>query len=64
MILTLVVSLAQGVNIYITVWDRDQENQFVPYDLVDEFSFDYNEPRGLGTYYRQERGLRVKAKTE
>jgi len=32
--------------VYITVWDSDQENLFVPYDLVDEYVFDYIKPAG------------------
>ena len=31
----------QGLNVYITVWDSDHEVQSVPYDLVDEFNFNF-----------------------
>lgn len=30
----------------ITVWDRDTENLFVPFDQVDEFDFDFVKPAG------------------
>lgn len=31
----------QGLSLVITVWDYDANNYFIPYDLVDEFEFDY-----------------------
>ena len=36
----------QGVNIYITIWDFDPENQFLKYDMVDEFSYDFTDLPG------------------
>jgi len=33
--------------VYITVWDRDVEDLFIPYDMVDEFNFDFTDEAGL-----------------
>lgn len=41
-----VCSFIQGVNIYITIWDFDPENQFLKYDMVDEFSYDFTDLPG------------------
>lgn len=40
----------KGVNVLITVWDSDQENLFVPFDMVDEFNFNYMAPAGQVSY--------------
>ena len=37
----------QGLNIYITVWDRDNETQQnILYDMVDEFNFNFTDAPG------------------
>ena len=36
----------QGVNVYITMWDKDVDDMIIPFDVVDEFLFDYNERPG------------------
>lgn len=46
----------------ITVWDSDQENLFVPYDMVDEFNFDYTKPAGQN-YYDCYDGIRNRPKS-
>lgn len=39
--------LLQGVNVYITVWDKDSDlATFRQQDMVDEFSFDYTDTPG------------------
>lgn len=53
----------QGVNIYITVFDRDQGRPndvgFVPFDVVDEFNFNFTARRnGLEQVFVED-GIRV-----
>lgn len=46
-IIKLVISLfEQGVHIAITMWDYDAENMFIPYDMVDEFNYEYRQSPG------------------
>jgi len=40
------------------VWDRDTEVQSVPYDLVDEFDFNFNEVAGAEPIVRVIPGVR------
>lgn len=54
---------------YITMWDEDlgslKENpaDFIPYDVIDEFSFDFFEPLGAPEVLFQRQGFRSKDKT-
>lgn len=34
------------MSVAITVWDEDPDNEFVPFDMVDEFYVDYTEAPG------------------
>lgn len=34
---------SQGLSISVTVWDADQDSLFIPYDLVDEFVYDFDD---------------------
>ena len=48
----------KGVNIYITVWDADAQQQQVPYDLVDEFNFNFTDTPGAQPLVRFYDGVR------
>lgn len=37
------------MNLYITVWDHDDEGLFVDRDMIDEYSFDFMMPAGQAT---------------
>jgi len=47
----------------VTVWDQDAESSFVPYDVVDEFSFDYTLDKQFGETVLTKLGIRDKAKS-
>jgi len=54
--------------VYVTIWDVDEKNlqenpQFIPFDEVDEFSFNFFEPMGANPKEYTELGLRPKSKT-
>ena len=48
----------------ITVWDSDPDNKFIPYDLVDEFVYFYNDFPGKRTKYVDIFGKRLLSPTE
>ena len=55
----------QGLNVYITVWDDDPgEKLKVPYDLVDEFSFNFTDAPGAQPLVRVFDGVRYKPKSK
>lgn len=54
----------QGVNIYITIWDFDPENQGLKYDMVDEFSYDFTELPGTTAKNLVINGIRPVAKSK
>jgi len=38
----------QGLAVSITMWDKDDDPRSpIPYDMIDEFVFDFTEPAGL-----------------
>lgn len=58
--------MLQGANVYVTMWDRDQasaNSTFIPYDLIDEFSFDFFTPLGAPEVKYTEYGIRPVDKT-
>lgn len=51
---------------YVTVWDRDQQNlkdNFIEYDLVDEFSIDITTPIGAPAVVGDYIGVRRQPKS-
>lgn len=54
----------QGVHIYITIWDFDAENQFLKYDMVDEFSYNFTALPGTTAQNMIISGIRPKAKSK
>ena len=48
------------------MWDKDDantKNNFFPYDMIDEFSFDYFEPLGAGKKVVKQLGVRREPKS-
>lgn len=48
----------------VTIWDSDPQNQFVPYDMVDEFKFDFTDRPGAPVRTVVESGLRAEPKSK
>ena len=36
----------QGAHVKVKVWDKDQPKSFFPYDLVEEFSYNFDDDIG------------------
>lgn len=53
-----VQSILQGISVAVTVWDSDPNNKFIPYDLVDEFVYDYADYPGKAAALISRSGLR------